>query len=218
LADKQQNILNKLVSSSFRSWKDSTMAMLGGLDCIAMAVEHLERSEQAASSTAKSEAAVESPAPAPPAHQGPQLAPPLFARAVSASHNLCEPYPAGFAQLQPPTQSPFVPQYRVVSVSDVEADSRSHDPAPVVKLDCSVDTEHDAKQIDELRQLIFQTDLAKWSKLPETYGLITEVTSTDVLCGRGGETNHHKGTVWQSALRFNFYSCRGAHAEHGCSF
>jgi hypothetical protein len=195
------------------------MAMLGGLDCIAMAVEHLERSEQAATSTATTAAtlaAVESPAPPPQpraAYHGPPLAPPPFSRAVSAPHSLCDPYPpGGYVQLHhPAAHFSFGPQYRVVSVSDGELDSRScHDPAatPVVvgKSDSSHgggDVEHDAKQIEELRQVIFQTDLAKWNKLTETSGLITEVTSTDVLCGRGGETNHHKGTCAVRLLRFS---------------
>lgn len=44
--------------------------------------------------------------------------------------------------------------------------------------------------------MIFQVDLCEWKSLPgvDEREVITKVTHADVLCGRGGETNHHKGT------------------------
>ena len=58
------------------------------------------------------------------------------------------------------------------------------------------DDAEDSARIEELRGVIFAIDLNEWKTLsaPSESAVITTVTHHDVLCGRGGETNHHKGT------------------------
>ena len=150
------------------------MAMMGGLECIAMAVEHLERSESI--SAPPTTALVTSAVPF-PSTQHPHPHQPLPPAHLPTNPSHCST--TSMAQVVVPHQTSFVQQPRLVS-----------DAEDVVEKDME-----DAQGIEELRKLIFEIDLSEWKTTPviDLKQVITTVTSHDVLCGRGGETNHHKG-------------------------
>lgn len=237
--------------------------MLGGLDCIAMAVEHLERSETTTTTTEEAppqphpvippganhgmvvnketqpttmvvenaNASQQSPPPSPPPapHQPPppplavvsgELYPHHFTVAPSARTTSAMPQAAprrvGGSPSHNPTPHPssFMQQPRLVSDAEdmmMIASTRTSTKTSMSAASASVaaavvaaaasaaaekDDTEDAARIEELRGVIFAIDLNEWKTLsaPSESAVITTVTHHDVLCGRGGETNHHKGT------------------------
>jgi len=87
-------------------------------------------------------------------------------------------------------QDSLVQKWRTVPTEEA-----SHEDASTSHL--SVDTTVDSASAKQMEDMLFDLDLRELKNLtgPEPAEVIPFVQPNDVLCGRGGETNHHAGNI-----------------------